>query len=62
MYFLEKREKNIKKSNFQKNSDSQKQFIHSINEKVKELESLCISNKQNVPTEIKLIYEDTSKN
>lgn len=60
--FFKKGSKKIRRSQIsEKTSDNQKELIQSINEKIKDLELLCISNNQAVPTEIRLVYEVSSK-
>lgn len=60
--FFQKENKKLNRNQIKTQSDiEQKNFIHSINSKIKELELLCIANKQNVPTEIKMIYEVKTK-
>ena len=54
--------KKFKRSQFNEISElEQKQIIHSINEKIISLRELCVDNKKQVPTEIKLIYEIQTK-
>lgn len=61
--FFQKDGKKIKRSDIEDVSDvEQKTLIHSINEKIKEIDFLCKKNKQESPTEIKLIYEVSEKN
>lgn len=61
--FFQKGNKKLKRSQLINCSESeQKNIIHNINEKIKNLEYLCKINRQAVPTVIKLIYDVTSKN
>ena len=60
--FFQKDGKKIKRSEIKAVSDvEQRTLIHSINEKIKEIDCLCKKNKQESPTEIKLIYEVSEK-
>ena len=60
--FFQKDGKELKRSQFNEISElEQKQIIHSINEKIISLRELCVDNKKQVPTEIKLIYEIETK-
>ena len=62
VFFIKEGRKILRNQISSRTSADQKQLIHSINEKLKDFELLCINNKQPVPTEIKLIYEISSKN
>lgn len=60
--FFQKDGKKIKRRDIKDVSDvEQRTLIHSINEKIKEIDFLCKNNKQKNPTEIKLIYEVSEK-
>ena len=60
--FFQKDGKKIKRSQLSEISElEQKQIIYSINEKILSLRELCVDNKKEVPTEIKLIYEIKTK-
>ena len=60
--FFQKDGKKIKRSEIKAVSDvEQRTLIHSINEKIKEINFLFKKNKQKSPTEIKLIYEVSEK-
>lgn len=60
--FFQKDGKKIKRRDIKDVSDvEQRMLIHSINEKIKEIDFLCKNNKQKSPTEIKLIYEVSEK-
>ncbi len=61
--FFKKQDKKIKRYEIQgATTFRQQELIHSINEKIKEFEKLCVDNKQAIPTEMKLIYEVSTKN
>lgn len=60
--FFEKNNVRLKGSQIEEATEKgKKELIHSINEKVKEFSAFCQSNKQNIPTEIKLMYEIDTK-
>lgn len=60
--FFMKDGKKINRSKLSGILDSEQiKFIRDINNKVKDIKVLCLNNNQSEPTEIKIIYELTSK-